>query len=202
MLYECKVGSFAFTNKNITNWKSTGVLSISDYYGMSSIKNTKNEFPILKNDEKMYVYLKGNHFQQNNVLTTSNDHVINGNVINIYIVYKLDPIAASRDTATIQNALVGAMQITNNADINKYKYKGYGICFDGRKEFAHVRKRGNFNDTTTARNVIIFGVDMSFSKHTNNKKKTIFTLWVKIMFKKLMIIQYSQKKYIIETLQT
>ena len=141
---------------------------------MKAVKNTKNEMPILKSDEKMYVYLKGNHFQQNYVLTTSNDHVINDNVINIYIVYKLDPIAASRDTTTIQNALFGAMQITKNADINKYKYKGYGICFDGRKEFAQVRKRGNFNDTTTARNVLIFGADMSFSKHANNKRNNIY----------------------------
>ena len=64
---------------------------------MNSIKNTKNEAPTLKNDEKMYVYLKGSHFQQNFVLTTTNDHVINGNVVNIYVVYKLDPIT-SRDT--------------------------------------------------------------------------------------------------------
>ena len=77
---------------------------------MNGIKDIKNEAPILKNDEKMYVYLKGNHFQQNNVLTTNNDHLINDNVVNIYIVYKLDPIATSRDTTfTIQNALFGAM---------------------------------------------------------------------------------------------
>ena len=56
------------------------------------------------------------------------------------------------------------MQITRNTDINKYNYKGYCICFHGRKEFAHVRKRGNFNDSTMARNVIIFGVDMNFNK--------------------------------------
>ena len=176
LVYECKVDSFSFNDKKITNWKSTGVLNISDCYGMKGVKDTKNEMPILKNDEKMYVFLKGSHFQQNYVLTTSNDHVINDNVINIYIVYKLDPIATSRDTTTIQNALFGAMQITKNADINKYKYKGYGICFDGRKEFAHVRKRGNFNDTTTARNVIIFGVDMSFSKHANNKRNKIYVM--------------------------
>ena len=46
----------------------------------------------------MYVYLQGSHFQQNNVLTSNNDHVINNNVVNIYIIYKLDPIASSRDT--------------------------------------------------------------------------------------------------------
>ena len=106
-------------NKKISKWKSTGVLNIPDYYSMNSIKNTKNEAPILKNNEKIYVYLKGSHFQQNNVLNTNNDHVINDSVINIYIVYKLDPIAKSRDTTTIQNALFGAMQITKNADMVK-----------------------------------------------------------------------------------
>ena len=73
---------------------------------MKGIEDTKKELPILKNDEKIYVYLQGSHFQQNNVLTSNNDHVINNNVINIYIVYKLDPIASSRDTTfTIKNAL-------------------------------------------------------------------------------------------------
>ena len=36
---------------------------------MNGIENTKKEMPILQNDERMYVYLQGNHFQQNNVLT-------------------------------------------------------------------------------------------------------------------------------------
>ena len=39
------------------------------------------------------------------------------------------------------------------------------ICFDESEEFTHVRKEGNFNHTTSARNVVIFGVDMKFSKH-------------------------------------
>ena len=157
-------------------WESTGVLNYSDYYSMNGIKDTKNEKPILKNDEKMYVYLKGSHFQQNDVLTSNNDHVINDNVVNIYIVYKLDPITSRDTTFTTQNALFGAMQITKNADTSKYNYKGYGIRFDESKEFTHVRKRGNFNDTTSARNVIIFGVDMSFSKHANNKRNNIYIM--------------------------
>ena len=97
---------------------------------MTSIENTKKEMPISKNDERMYVYLQGNHFQQNNILTSSNDHVVKKNVDNIYIVYKLDPLASTRDTSfTIQNALFGAMQITKNAvDNSKNNYKGYGIC--------------------------------------------------------------------------
>ena len=75
----------------------------------------------------MNVYLSGNHFQQ--IIETFLN--IN-NAINIYCVYKLDPIASTRDTSyTIQNALFGAMQITKNAtDYDKNSYKGYGICFD------------------------------------------------------------------------
>ena len=55
------------------------------------------------------------------------------------------------------------MHITKNADTSKYDYKGYSICFDESEQFTHVRKEGNFNHTTLARNVIIFGVDTSFS---------------------------------------
>ena len=113
--------------------------------------------PILKNDKRMYVYLQGRHFRQNNVLTSNNNHVINNNVIIIYIVYELDPIASIRDTTfTIQNALFGALQITKNADTSKYDYKGYGICFDESEQFTHVRKEGNFNHTTLARKIISF----------------------------------------------
>ena len=84
---------------------------------MNGIKDTKNETPKLKSDERMYFYLKGSHSQQNNILTSNN--VFNTNVINIYCVYKLDPIASSRDKSfTIQNALFGAMQITKNATDN------------------------------------------------------------------------------------
>ena len=93
LVYECKVNSFIFNNKKISKWESTGVFNRSDYYSMNGIENTKKEMPILKNDERLYVYLQGNHFQQNIVLTSSNDHVINKNVVNIYIVYKLDPLA-------------------------------------------------------------------------------------------------------------
>ena len=164
---------------------------------MKGVKDTKNEMSILKNDEKMYVYLKGSHFQQNYLLTVSNDHVINDNVINIYIVYKLDPIATSRDTTTftIQNSLFGAMQITKNADISKYNYKEYGICFDGRKEFAHVRKRGNFNDTTMARKILIFGVDMSFSKYANNERNNIYVMGKDYVQRINDTILYAEKIY-------
>ena len=175
LVYECKVDSFIFNNKKILKWRSTGIFNYSDYYSMEGIENTKKEMPILKNDERMYVFLQGSHFQQNNVLTSNNDHAINNNVANIYIVYKLDPIASIRDTTvTIQNALFGAMQITKNANTSKYYYKGYGICFDESEQFSHTITEGGRAHTTLARNVIVFGADMSFSKHANNKANNIY----------------------------
>ena len=125
----------------------------------------------------MYVYLQGSHFQQNNVLTSNNDHVINNNVVNIYIVYKLDPIASSRDTTfTIQNALFGAMKITKSADNSKNNYRGYGICFDERSEFGHTITEGGRAHTTDARNALIFGADMSFSVHATNRANNIYVM--------------------------
>ena len=86
VVYECKVDSFIFNNKKISKWESTGVFNRSDYYSMNGIENTKKEMPILKNDDRLYVYLQGNHFQQNNVLTSSNDHVLNENWL-IFILF-------------------------------------------------------------------------------------------------------------------
>ena len=145
---------------------------------MKGIENTKKEMPILKNDERLYVYLQGNHFQQNNVLTSSNDHVVNKNVVNIYIVYKLDPLASSRDKSfSIQNALFGAVQITKNAtDNSKNNYKGYGICFHERSEFGHTITEGGFTHTTDARNVLIFGANMSFNVHATNRANHIYLM--------------------------
>ena len=56
--------------------------------------------------------------------------------------------------------------MTENADIDKYGYSGYGIGFDKRSSFSFPG--GGFGQ-----NVIIFGVDMNFSSHVNKKKKDI-----------------------------
>ena len=123
----------------------------------------------------MYVYLQGSHFQQNNVVTSNSN-----SVINIYIVYKLDPIAIvdpSRDTTfTTQNALFGAMQITKNSDTSKYDYKGYSICFDKGTQLGHTITEGGFAPTTNARNVLIFRADMNFSVHKSNRANHIYVM--------------------------
>ena len=105
--YECKIGSFGFglSSKDISEWKPTGIYNYSSDSNMKAFANTKSNLPNLKNDGRMHVYLSGNHFKQNKVIIPNNN-----NAINIYFIYKLDPIASSRDTSfTIQNALFGAM---------------------------------------------------------------------------------------------
>ena len=132
---------------------------------MNSVGDASGDLLDLKNDGRIYVHLSGNHFQQNKVIIPNNN-----NVINIYCVYQIEPISSSRDdTFTVQDALFGAMQITNNADTSKYKYKGYGICFDEGGLFSI----GNINN---GRNVLIFGVHEDSVIHANNKANNIFVM--------------------------
>ena len=144
---------------------------------MNGIENTKKEMPILINDEKLYVYLQGNHFQQNNVLTSSNDHVINKNVVNIYIVYKLGPLVSTRDKRfTIQNALFGAMQITKMLLIIQKIIIKDMVYVLMKEVFCHTITEGGFAHTTDARNVLIFGADISFSVHATNRANHIYLM--------------------------
>ena len=144
---------------------------------MKGIEDKKTNLLELKNDERMYVYLKSNHFQQNNALIPNIKSVISIPFVDIYVVYKLNPISSTRNTDyTIQNALFGAMKITKNIDSSKNNYTGYGLCFDKGGEFGHTVKQGNFNRTTNAKNVRIFGVDMSSSLHATNRANRIYVM--------------------------
>ena len=92
-----------------------------------------------------------------------------GKTVNIYIVYELGASSSSDSDPTLRNCLFGAVTLTKNADIEKYKYSGYGIGFDRRSSFSFPG--GGFGQ-----NVIIFGVDMSSSPHIDYKKKDIIVL--------------------------
>ena len=154
---------------------------------MNAVAKTKTNLPNIKNDGRMHVHLNGYHFQQIAAGIPNNN-----NVVNIYCVYKLDPLASTRDKSyTIQNALFGAMQITKDAtDYDKNDYKGYGICFDERSEFGHTINEGGHAHTTDARNVLILELI----------EQTIYILWVQVLRKVLMILRYMQKRTFTETL--
>ena len=54
-------------------------------------------------------------------------------------------------------------------DTSKYQYTDYGISFDSGSSFS-------FGNSLNAKNVIIFGCDISGSTHSNNRANSIFVL--------------------------
>ena len=68
---------------------------------------------------------------------------------------------------TIMKCLFGAVNLTKNADIDRYGYSGYKIGFDRRSSFS-------FPGGEFGQNVLLFGVGMSFPAHIDNfsRKRT------------------------------
>ena len=58
-----------------------------------------------------------------------------GKVVNIYIVYEISKSINISDYPTLENWLFGAVSLTKNADIDKYKYSGYEVGFDRHRGF-------------------------------------------------------------------
>ena len=166
LLYECKVFSFKYTSGKIKLWKSTGLNNYSRDSDMDAASVTITSLSSLIDNGRMSVRLEGAYFEQMRLLRPNND-----NIVNIYIVYLIDPISNSRNTDyTVQNALFGGVKITKNATgTSKHKYEGYGICFDKGGTFS---KRGINN----GRNVLIFGVHESSLVHKNNKANNIYVI--------------------------
>ena len=113
---------------------------------------------------KIRVKFSGSFLKQDKVTYT------HGKIVNIYIVYEIN----KKDNTvisdpTLENCLFGAVTLTKNADIDKYKYSGFGIGFNRKGSFS-------FQSGEYGQNVIIFGVDMSFSTRIDNEKKDILIL--------------------------
>ena len=95
--------------------------------------------------------------------------------------------------------MFGAVSLTKNADIDKYKYSGYGIGFDRHGEFSFGNALGKI--------CIIFGAELSSSSsHANNKKNNILVLGkdfvqringITIYAEKLYKINFTEKKLVI-----
>ena len=58
--------------------------------------------------------------------------------------------------------------MTKIADIDQYKYSGYGTSFDRKGKLS-------FNNSL-GRNCLIFGADLTNSSHANNRKNNILVL--------------------------
>ena len=92
-----------------------------------------------------------------------------GKVVSIYIVYEISKSININNYPTLENCLFGAVNLTKNADIDMYKYFGYGIGFDRHGSFS-------FPGSGLGQNVIIFWLDMSSSTKIDNRKKDILIL--------------------------
>ena len=79
-----------------------------------------------------------------------------GIIVNIYIFYETSKNYSISSYPTLENCLFGTISLTKNADIDQYKYSGYGIGFDRKGQFS-------FGGRGFGRNYIIFWLGMSSS---------------------------------------
>ena len=142
---------------HVLSWQSKGISNESIKPPTTS-NNSLN--PRLNyNDTNIKVQFTGSCLKQPKCTFTHKK------VVNIYIVYELGASSSNVNDSTIKNCLFGAVTLTKNADIEKYKYSGYGIGFDRRSSFSFTG--GGFGQ-----NVLIFGADMILLFILTIRKKT------------------------------
>ena len=114
---------------------------------------------------KIRVKFNGSCFKQDKITYT------HGKIVNIYIVYEINKKDNTiTSDPTLENCLFGAVTLSKNFNIDRYGYSVCGIGFDRKGSFS-------FSNGGYGQNVLIFGVDMSFSVHIdNNNKKDILVL--------------------------
>ena len=143
----------------VSAWKSKGLSAESIKLPTTSDNSLTPQLNCY--GTKTRVKFNGSCLQQSKISYT------HSTIVSIYIVYELGASGSHVNDPTLKNCLFGAVTLTKNADIEKYKYSGYGIGFDRRSSFSFPG--GGFGQ-----NVLIFGADMSFSSHTDNKKKKTY----------------------------
>ena len=103
----------------ISSWKSKG-LSDESFKPPATSDNSLN--PTLNYyGTKIRVKFTGSCLKQPKI--TYN----HGKVVNIYIVYELGASSSHFDDRTLKNCLFGAVTLTKNADVDKYRYCGYEL---------------------------------------------------------------------------
>ena len=156
-----KLNSVVGVIDRVLSWQSKGISneSIEPLTTSNSSLNPRLSY----SDTKIKVQFTGSCLKQPTFTFTHKK------VVNIYIVYQLGASSSNVNDFTIKNCLFGAVTLTKNADIEKYKYLGYGIGFVRRSSFSFPS--GGFGQ-----NMLIFGADMSTSIHIHNKKNGILVL--------------------------
>ena len=151
-----QVKSTFFKQKSLGNtkyntWKSKGISDQILYFANDDI-TTKLTRP------SHAVFGANDYFFQGSAKV-----ITNKNIINVYITCKLIPKTINTDNA-LTNCLFDSIEASrpgNTTDPDNFIYSGWGIGFDHTGTFTHP-------EGGTARNVIIFGVDMSGSNKTKD----------------------------------
>ena len=129
----------------VCSWESKG-LSNEKITSVSATPLQNNQLPTLTyNNDRPRLKLLRTPLNENKAKYK------HGPIVNIYIVYELIT-SALKTGITLHNCLFGAVKLTKDADIDKYKYSGYGIGFDSRGDSAHP-------SGGSGRNGIIFQAD-------------------------------------------
>ena len=156
-----KLNSVANTADYVLSWKSKGISNESIKPPITSDNSL--------NPELNYYGTKARVKFTRICLKQSSHILTHKEIANIYIVYELGASSSYVSDPTLKNCLFGAVILTKNAGIEKYKYSGYGIGFNRRSSYSFPS--GGFGQ-----NVLIFVGDMSSSIHIDNKGKDILVL--------------------------
>ena len=134
----CRYFKTAYANDNnyILSWKSKRLSNLE----IDSIKTTDYMLnPYLDIYDPGKIRLKFNR----GGLKRFSPTILHGRIVNIYIVYEITNSFNVSSYPTLENCLFGSAKLTKNADIDKYRYSGYGIGFD-RKGFFFTSFRTNW----------------------------------------------------------
>ena len=94
-------------------------------------------------------------------------------VTNLYISYILSPWLRNWNTDfTLNNCSFGSVDLTKNAEPDKYKYSSQSIGCDSRSEFS-------FTAGSMGKNGVVFVADMSLSVHIDSNYKDVLILCTK-----------------------
>ena len=136
-------------DSNILSWKSKG---LSD----ESIKTPTTSNKML-NPSLDYFGTKTRVTFNGGSLKLEKNTFNQVKMVNIYIAYGIERSVNISSYPTLETCLFGTVELTKHIDVDLYKYSGYGLGFDRKGSHSIVEEVG--------RNVIIFGVDMTSSRH-------------------------------------
>ena len=120
-----KLNSIVGDIDRVLSWLSKGVSNESIKSPTTSNNSLTPKFSYY-NNTRTRVKFKESCLKQSNYIFTHKK------IVNIYIVYELGASSSHISDPRLKNCLFGAVGLTKNADIDKYKYSGCGIGIDRR----------------------------------------------------------------------